>query len=75
VIICPAYATERLVGQTVKQDFAIKLFNFIIQYIIIYYINYNIIFNIILNITILHIIKILLKKIIPTLNRIKVEFI
>ena len=25
VIICPAYATDRCVNQTVKQDYAIKL--------------------------------------------------
>ena len=25
VIICPAYATDRRVSQTVKQDYAIKL--------------------------------------------------
>ena len=25
VIICPAYATDRRVGQTVKQDYAVKL--------------------------------------------------
>jgi hypothetical protein len=25
VIVCPAYATDRRVGQTVKQDYAIKL--------------------------------------------------
>jgi hypothetical protein len=28
VIICPAYATDRLVGQTVKQDLAIKLLKY-----------------------------------------------
>jgi hypothetical protein len=29
VIICPAYATDRLVSQTVKQDLAIKLLKYI----------------------------------------------